>query len=156
MRGAMPTIDVVREPAGEAYQALITSVASLASTFSVVIRPELGISPACLALLEKLAPFLIRAGERRVWPGTELIGGTAEVREYALSPQAIELLTSEITRLYGWQQPDAPEDPCLYRADGRPVLVTISHEADAFLEVSSDELALIVSWSPELRACLAL
>ena len=42
------------------------------------------------------------------------------------------------------------------RAGGEPLLVTISHESDAHIVVTSDELDLIISQSPEFRMCLAL
>jgi hypothetical protein len=41
--------------------------------------------------------------------------------------------------LWGWQYPSRPEDLCLLREDGVPVLTTIAHEKDAYFEMNESE-----------------
>lgn len=92
--------------------------------------------------------------ERRMvseWPGTQLIGHEAELRQYFVTPSLVAALAGAVDRLYAWQEPDFPEDLCLYRDDGSPWLATIAHESDAYLTLHDDELDEVLKKVPGLR-----
>jgi hypothetical protein len=50
----------------------------------------------------------------------------------------------------------APEDPCFFRADGEVLLVTTSHERDAYLMLSEEEYQGLRLRFPDLASLLHL
>jgi len=53
--------------------------------------------------------------------------------------------------LYEWRAPERLEDMCFLRDDGTPVLATISHEHDAFMELTNKEFEELLKAVPDLR-----
>jgi hypothetical protein len=125
----------------EAYCRLLEFLFGHAASCSVVVRPE-------LALDQKGRHFLIEAeGDLETvlicseWPGTKLLPGTASVYTFHLSPHFRNVFTQQASHLFDWVQPSLPEDPAFYRKDGSVLLGSVSHEQDAFIELSAAELA---------------
>ncbi|HEX6900066.1 MAG TPA: hypothetical protein VF789_10150 [Thermoanaerobaculia bacterium] len=84
------------------------------------------------------------------WPGTELYGHKGVVFLVAFDPTLISSMAQVGTLLSNWRHnnnPPLPEDPCLFRqGDEWPVLVTVTHERDAW--ILSDERPPFCSGEP--------
>jgi len=111
------------------------------------------------AISEKLAalqPFLVDVAQSREWPGTVSLVHESAVYRYRTCPALAITLASLRPAQFDWQHPDAPEDLCFVRADGRPLLVTTSHECDAYLLLDDTERAVLDTDFPALAAALVL
>jgi hypothetical protein len=80
---------------------------------------------------------LLRATLATAWPGTQLIGHAGKVYVVGFDRSVLRKMVSTEGRLGAWtqwnQQP-MPEDICLYRAGDRaPVLVSVTHDGDAWI-----------------------
>jgi hypothetical protein len=143
-------------PTGPVYQQLVEFGSSVASKALLVVRdPEIEPGVSIRSQLAILRPFLRAAVPAREWPGTILLGSeTATLYEYAPSPELCRALTSLHSALFDWIHPGAPEDLCFCRGDGTPILVTTSHEGDAYVLLSRQEKIIIDHSFPALAAAL--
>jgi hypothetical protein len=74
------------------------------------------------------------------WPGTKLMGHTARVYWYRVTPELIAALKGKVRSLYEWVFPDLPEDLAFYWPDGSGLLGTCSHERFAFVNLAEKEI----------------
>lgn len=142
------TYDVVREPRGAVLSGMLRVLASMSSSVLMVVRDDLGLDDAAVALLGRLEGSMIEQRRSGCWPGTELMGEEATVYRFALSDAVVDEVLRASPGLYGWQQPALPEDLALVRSDGSVVLGTISHERDAFLKLGEQQFAELCSAVP--------
>lgn len=124
---------------------------SSCGSFILVVRHSIDVNDSAQAALNRLEPFLIQREERSEWPGTQLFDDTAEVSTFKLSPATATVLAETAESLFSWTQPELPEDLCLFREDGEPWLITITHEKDAYMVLSPDERAALIESIPSLR-----
>jgi hypothetical protein len=142
------TLNCVKEPRDIEYGALLASLAPHCSEALLVLRDDIGLSPGANELLEVLTAHGSASKRARSWPGTELMSNEATVVRMPLTQSTLQLLTGAVSGLFDWIQPARPEDLCLLRADGSPLLVSVAHERDAYLELRPSELKLIARvWS---------
>lgn len=146
------TIDL--EPTDETYASLLQVASHWCSTALLVVRERLGLSELGAALTKQLEPFLLERSDSTSWPGTTLLDGSASVSTYRLDPTVVERLTAATSRLFGWQQPELPEDLCLLRPGGDPWLVTIAHEGDGYVVLEPTELEELRRDLPDFAALL--
>jgi len=118
--------------------------------FFLVVRNSIDLDSQGKQILESLKNFLVSREERAEWPGTKLLDDTASVFTFNFCIEAIQTLTKSVDNLFGWLQPNYPEDFCLIRKDGSPWLVTISHERDGYLLLTDDEFKDIKNNLPYL------
>lgn len=144
------TFDIVTEPTGETYRALLAFAAEVSGSFSLVWRHQLSFDPSVAVLERVLRPFLIEETESSEWPGTRLIGHSATVRTYRLSPDSARALATA-GGLFGWRSPARPEDLAFYAPDGRCWLGSIAHEGEAFVALDANDLAALRAAVPELQ-----
>lgn len=151
-------LDIMREPIGEEYRLLLEALLTVCSRALLVVRDDMPIDSQGKEKLNCLRPYLVSNELRREWPGTKLLSGTARVQEYRFDGGCCETLGQLVDGLYGWRQPDAPEDLCLLRHDGSPALVSIAHEEDSCLDLTSQELRRLEDscegWSELLESLL--
>lgn len=148
--------DVVREPRGEVMRRLLHGLARLSSSVLMVVRDDLGLDPPGQMLLARLRPHLLSEERGRVWPGTVLLGGDATILRFALSEAVLAELAAVSDGLYGWRQPELPEDLAFLRADGTAILASVCHERDAYIDLSDDEYQSLTTSIPGiLRVVLA-
>jgi len=147
-------ITIQHEPRGLAYKELVSRSLRHADTLLLVTRHSIDIGPSALETLERLRPFTIGQHEASEWPGTRLFEHTATLYTIRLLPEVAAIMTEKARGLFDWTQPWLPEDPCLLRPDGSPWLVTISHEKDAYLSLSSEERETLLAGSPNLASVL--
>ncbi|MBX3128286.1 MAG: hypothetical protein KF718_16295 [Polyangiaceae bacterium] len=62
-----------------------------------------------------------------------------------MTDKLVEILVRASDSLYGWQQPQLPEDLAFLRTDGSTVLGTVAHEEDGWLELADQEYSSIVA-----------
>lgn len=146
------TIDL--EPTGETYASLLRIASRWCSSALLVVREHLGLSDEGAALTKQLEPFLFERKVATSWPGTTLLDGSASLSMYQLDPTVIERLTAATSGLFGWQQPELPEDLCLLRPGGDPWLVTIAHEGDGYVVLEPIELEELRRDLPQFAALL--
>ena len=147
-------IDLIREPRGETYAAMIDLAARRGGKASLVIQFSLPISPEAEAVRQRLEPYVLTKEMSDSWPGTKLHGDKALVTRFSLTPACASILKTSTNALYGWTLPQLPEDLCLLRADDTPWLVSIAHKRDGYVDVSDTELAELRREIPSIAACL--
>ena len=146
---------LLTEPSGELYSELLDLAAKECRVALLVIRRSLPLSGRGMNVLSRLERFLRDSVESSEWPGTKLLGEAASVLHYDLGPECAEVLKEATDSLYGWTQPDLPEDLCLLKDEGMPWLVSIAHERDGYFCLSQDERNRLLSSLPQLSAVLA-
>jgi hypothetical protein len=142
--------DIVSEPVDDTYRQLLARCREYSSTAILVLRDPDNLSSMASALLNRIQPWCISKEKRAEWPGTIMKNFLATVYTYRLDPALVIELQTVATGLYHWVQPELPEDLCLLRPDGTPILVTIAHERDAYLVVSQQEVDGLLSTIPGL------
>jgi hypothetical protein len=145
------TYNLLDDVKGEAYSQLLQQSLSSCGSFILVIRHSMDVNDTAQGALNRLEPFLIQREERSEWPGTQLFDDTAQVSTFKLSHATVTMLAETAESLFSWIQPELPEDLCLFREDGRPWLVTITHEKDAYMVLSPDERAALIESIPSLQ-----
>jgi hypothetical protein len=141
-----------KEPQGELYRDVLTAGLAHASTLGLVFPNSSSTGPSPSA--DALGPFLLEEEEVSEWPGT-LSQELRLRRLYELNVAVVEILSATVMNLFDWQMPDRPEDPHLLRADRSLWLGTISHERDAWLELSDAERTAVEEAHPRLASAIA-
>lgn len=131
--------DIKAEPRGDLYKSLVEFCAVRSRILLLVLRDVEWLTDSARSLFQRLEPFLLSKQKATEWPGTRLTEGQATVFRYRTAPELVRLIQDATEGLYEWQQPERPEDLAFLRSDETPLLVTISHESDAYLELSEDE-----------------
>ena len=132
--------DVIDEPVGPEYDALLDSALTQCSTVVLSVRPDT-LEPAANEVLDKLEPH------RRASGGA--------VARFALDRDTVTILKQAARGLYAWRSPSLPENLCLLRGDGSPWLVSIASERLGYLELTPFEKLLLGRAAPGLAAVLA-
>ncbi len=136
----MRAYSFVEEPRGDGYRALVHFIADSGATAGLVLREHRNsVNASAADLLDALAPFVVRDERVASWPGTQLAAHTARLVRFALTPETAGILRERAEGLYGWLQPDLPEDLCAWRGDGSLLLASIAHERDGWLELEPVE-----------------
>jgi hypothetical protein len=144
-----------KDPDGPAYVELVAFCCSVATTMILVVRdPDRRPDGRITQKLTRLSEFRVDAQRAREWPGTQLFDHDALVYRHRVAPGLEEALAALATHLFEWVHPAAPEDPCFLREDGRALLVTTSHEGDAYLMLTAEELRALSEHSPNVAAIL--
>ncbi len=109
--------------------------------------------PSIEVTLSRLHPDFARVERADSWPGTTLYGDHATLYFYFVTPRFRENLKSLAAGLFEWVGLK-PEDPCFFRADGQVLLVTTSHERDAYLLLTEEEHDELQQRFPALASIL--
>ena len=143
------------EPGGLNYMQLIDACCALGTKMSVVVRdPKATQGLPIERTLRRLSEF--RSGDAlvREWPGTILLADYARIYWHTVGPGLAECLQELASNLFEWVHPEFPEDVCFYRADDSPILVTISHEKEAYLLLKDADLRVLRARTPQLASCI--
>jgi len=141
---ARKTYDLIDEPVGSDYDALIESALGQCSTAVLIVRGD-ELEASATALLRELRPHLL--GVRSLPRG--------DVHRYGLNRDSAARLKAAARGLYAWLHPALPEDLSLLRRDGSPWLVSIASERLGYLELAPFEKLLLGRAAPGLAAVLA-
>ena len=139
------------EPSLALYHGLIDFALERCPLALLVRRPELELTKAGQGVLRSLAPYVEESVKSTRWPGTEIFGAQADVFFFRLEAGSAQVLREATDHLFGWCQPDLPEDLCFLREDRTPWLVTIAHEHDGYFVLSEWEFRQLVRALPDLR-----
>lgn|GEM_PF-1881790 len=136
-REALPGVVLFeKEPAGEAYRAILDFAAAHCHAFALAWRDQLLFDPAALDLARRLEPWLCFERHTHEWPGTELLDSKAWVRWYTVTGGSLAEV-AEANGLYDWLSPGLPEDLAFYHRDGRGWVGSISHEGEGWLDLET-------------------
>jgi hypothetical protein len=99
------------------------------------------------SVLRVFGGSIIRSTYAMAWPGTELIENMGKVYVIRFDSNVAQRISNEMNHLSGWVQrgnPPLPEDLCLYReGDAWPVLVSVTHDGDAWLYDDDPDAAFL-------------
>jgi len=141
---ARKTYDLIDEPVGADYDALLDCALTQCATFVLAVPRDSG-DPAAREVLDELAPHL----------GSTSDASTVSIHRYMLNRESVATLKAAARGLYAWRQPKLPQDLALLRADGSPWLVSIAAEQLGYLELTPFEKLLLGRAAPGLAAVLA-
>jgi hypothetical protein len=127
---------ISREPTGRDYSLLIEVCAKRCPKCTFALQRPQQFGKNCHQFLDSLKEQLIEVANQTEWPGTKLMGFSASVLWYRVTPELIAVLKTKVSSLYEWAVPDLPEDLALYWPDGSALLGTSSHERFAFLNLT--------------------
>jgi hypothetical protein len=127
------------EPAGTGYHHLLQLGLRFCGYALLVMQPQFEWSGRAREALNILNPWLATDLTGTEWPGTRVYH-EARLLIYNYDLEFVKEVQSITRRLFQWEQPDLPEDLCLFRRSGEPWLATISHEHDAWLNLAPHEL----------------
>ena len=133
--------EIVKEPAGDAYRAVLSLLETSGAEAGLVISQD-GVETGALSLavIDVLKSVIVDVRKVTEWPGTKLQDGqSARLLRFEIVPTSIELLRMRADRLYGWRLPDLPADLCAWRADGSLLMGTIAHQRDGWLVLTEEE-----------------
>lgn len=140
------------EPVGPLYRELVDFCCSVATELMLVVREP---APPIEEALRHMRPDFLRAELVYEWPGTILLhGGQATAHWYMVSHRLRENLKALADGLFEWVG-FRPEDPCFLRANGQVLLVTTSHERDAYMFVTKEERESLERDFPRLASILS-
>lgn len=148
------TYDISKKLQREDYQLLLDYALEWCTKCSFVTRFDLGSSENMQLFISKMENYLLSKYETDIWPGTHILV-YALIRVYSYEQKVVTVLKHVSNLIYDWQQPDIPEDMCIYRSDGSVWLGSIAHEKVAWLNLSKTELDLLHDSSPRLFGLLA-
>lgn len=131
--------DLIREPTGPLWKDLLNNLRKFTHVITFVLRDELGLNKDGRAFLERLRPHILSEQRKTAWPGTVLLNGEATVYEVAFNEEVLRETISASLKLYGWRQPILPEDIAFLRKDQSILFASITHERDAYMELTHDE-----------------
>jgi hypothetical protein len=140
---------IVGEPRGTTLASLLRESTRFCDHFLFALT-DMVLSLEGQRVLEVLAPFLINCGEAKEYPAGTLPWGTIRICRYSMTSESAQLLEAATDHLFGWQEPDLPNDLCLMRGDD-PWLITMSNERRAVLVLNADQLDEIRAAIPRLR-----
>ena len=141
---ARKTYDLIDEPVGADYDALLDCALTQCATFVLMVPRDMS-DPVAREVLDELAPHLLSAAD----------ASGVTVQRYALNRESVVTLKASARGLYAWRQPGRPQDLSLLRADGSPWLVSIAAEQLGYLELTPFEKLLLGRAAPGLAAVLA-
>ena len=141
---------IYREPAEKDYAQLLEFCAKRCPKCTLVMEQPQQFGKNCHQFLLSQKEHLIETTNQTEWPGTRLMGHSASVHWYRVTPELIAALKAKVRSLYEWIIPDLPEDLAFYWPDGSPLLGTCSHERFAFVYLSESEFDEFKQEVPDL------
>lgn len=138
------TYDLVDEPRGDDYRALLLCARSQCDTAVLSVDTSREFDAAGEEVVDRLSPQL----------RSESRSGGIRLLRFELNQPCLDVL-GEAAGLFSWQQPSRPENLCLLRADGSPWIVSIAAESIGYVEFTPFEKLLLGRAAPGLAAVLA-
>lgn len=127
---------IINDPKAQTYKKLLDIAFEYSDSFILVINKDLDTSKNLINVMNKLKNSLIEMKEESEWPSTKLWkDNTAYIYYYKTTSNAKEILENECNSLFGWLQPELPEDLCFFK-DKKCWMATCSHEdiVDFYIE----------------------
>lgn len=138
----MAQFDIVREPRGDVLNKLIDVALEACDRFTIE-RSEMVMSQRGAEVFRRLQPFLLSRAEVSETPGSIYVPpDTITLCTYSLDEEAAEVIRDATDALYGWVEPDLPQDLCFLRGSA-PWLINNAPDRAACLVVSDEEAEAI-------------
>jgi hypothetical protein len=129
---------------GAQYVELINFSFAAGKTGYFVIREELPSAESARALVRSLGSYLTSAEKVKEWPGTKLLGEfSAILYTFDLAEPVRRFLLNCTDQLFGWVQPNLPEDVGFLDGNGTIFLETTIHEEYLLLRLDDLRSRLI-------------
>jgi hypothetical protein len=114
------------------YCEMIRRLLEMSSSFSLVLRVDMGFKPDSNRIVQALAGIELRRERADRWPGTVTFAREKPlVAHFRSSPDALEPLCRP-GRLFSWLAPAYPEDPAFYDRAGTALFATTAHESESW------------------------
>ena len=130
------TFNLAGDLTGQSYLALLNLARRTQSLVGLVLREQLKFSAAAMQIVADLEPSLVEERLTDEWPGTRLFGSQAWYRLYRCDDHSLPIL-ARAERLYGWLNPEFPEDLSCHLPTGECWLMSVAHEQQGRLELGS-------------------
>lgn len=150
------TYTLVGEPKLDVLERLLRWLSGRCVHALVVVRDEIELGGHGHDLLSRLLPYTVERRRGSRWPGTTLLEGAATVITFSANADTLNHLIQASAGLYGWRQPELPEDLAFLRSEGEAMLACISHERDAYMVLTDVEHAELCEQIPELAGVMVL
>lgn len=154
--------DLLTDPSGAAYQALLSFALECSDSFSLTLWP--GWNPVGKKLVAPLAPYGIGEQRTTAWPGVELIDSHATLLHYRVSEDSVLLLRKAASPFAWMGSSSGPGDLAFYvvtrrsRAGTIPRrerhdcwLGSVAHERVAFVRPDLVDVAMLRKRVPGLK-----
>jgi hypothetical protein len=142
------------EPSPSAFCDLLDFGVDKCAYALMMIQPLNRMSPKGESILKMLEPYLVDRKVTNKRPGTKRLGENALAHKYKYEAPLSGLIQKINDHLYGWLQPNFPEDLCLLRENEEPWFVSITHEKDSFFFLPDTEKNDLIQNIPELGRIL--
>jgi len=155
--------EILIEPRGQTYQALLSAALRWCDQFLLVDVPEPDFGPndsafrgRARSLIDQLAPYLVEVSKQKSWPGSTLserkgVDVYARVYRFRLVPESTMILSGSADGLYSWRAPAMPSDLSLLRKGGDPWLVNMAADEESYLVVTQEEAEELLVAAPGLK-----
>lgn len=144
-----------REPRGSEFRDLVNWLVPRSREFWLILREDRTPHSQADHVLASLSRWRISSDRVSEWPGTRLYSATATCYRHRCTPSPASALIELSEGLFDWQEPDLPEDLCFLASDQRPLLVSIAHEREAYLDLTAAEEAAFEKELPLLYRSLS-
>lgn len=141
---ARRTYEILDEPAGEDYIALLRAASGECATGALTIPPAL--TDTGLAVAEALRT----AADAAAAP----VSAGPLVR-FPITPGTLDVLADNATTLYSWRTPALPDSLCLFRPDGSPWLISVASQRLGYIELTVLERVRLSHVAPTVASSLA-
>lgn len=105
----------------------------------LVVRSEMGLSEYGESVLDRLGPSIRSDVQTSEWPGTRTFD-VHRVVTFELNDVTTTLLLRTVPGLFGWRQPELPEDLCFLMPNGEPWLTSVAHENLVWVTAERNEV----------------
>lgn len=141
----MARFELLDEPRGAQWRLLLHCALSQCAFIQFTVRDSISLSAVGYAFLDRLRNSLSETVRAKEWPGTTLLEGAASLYRYRVDASSSEIVAHATDHLFGFQQPELPEDICLLRQDGSVWMLSITHEEYAELMISEVDQRILKS-----------
>jgi hypothetical protein len=141
---------------GASYIELINYAFQVGKRGYFVLQEQMPVGDSAHVLVRSLQPYLLLSQKVKEWPGTKLLDDCPRATMYtfeAVEP-ARKLLLRSTDHLYGWTQPDLPEDIGFLDGRGVPLVESTIHEKYLLLRLDDLRSQLIKRKFPALHNSL--
>jgi hypothetical protein len=152
---SLRTLEFCQDLKGSLYIEFIRYAFATSKEVYFVVREDVQTGPNIAAVVETIVPHLISQQEVKEWPGTRLVGGhVAKLYTFVAADPVMRLFLSMTDHLYGWQQPDLPEDIGFRDREGKVVIESTIHEQYLSILLDDSRTKILKEQFPRLMQVL--
>jgi hypothetical protein len=123
---------VANDITGQDYEQFLHAASLRFPYFMLVWREQFHFKPSARAIRQQLKPLEVQHRLRTKWPGNIMYGHRGLVVTYRFEALGLEVLHRPAS-LFGWLQPEYPEDLAFFGKDRQCAFASVSHEREAWI-----------------------